>query len=90
MNQTTRYKPSPNVMLSIVDDGAVLLHLERGIYFGLNTVGADIWDMLGKGLDSETCTSQLAETYDIDKGSAAKDYQSLIDELLEQGLITTK
>ena len=90
MSQTTRYKPSPDVMLSTVDDGAVLLHLKRGIYFGLNPVGADIWEMLGKGLDSDTCASQLVERYDIDKATAASDYQTLINELLEQGLIDTK
>ncbi len=87
MSQTKRYKPAPDVMLSTVDDGAVLLHLKHGIYFGLNPVGADIWDMLNKGLGAEACVAQLTESYDIDTAAASGDYQALIGELLEQGLI---
>lgn len=90
MSQTTRYKPSPDVMLSTVEDGAVLLHLKRGIYFGLNPVGADIWDMLNKNLDAETCVAQLVASYDIDATTAAGDYKTLIEELLEQGLIDAR
>lgn len=76
-------------MLSIVEDGAVLLHLKRGIYFGLNPVGADIWDMLGRGICGQDCVAQLTKNYAIDDGRATADYQYLISELLDQGLIET-
>jgi len=90
MSLSSRYKPSADVMLSTVDDGAVLLHLKQGVYFGLNTVGADIWDMLLRGMNSDECAAQLVEIYDIDAGSAVADYNALINELLEQGLIESR
>jgi hypothetical protein len=82
-----RYRPSPDVMLSTVNDGAVLLHLKRGIYFGLNSVGADIWNMLNTAIEGEACVAELVASYEIDAKTAADDYKSLIAELLEQGLI---
>ena len=81
------YKITSDVLLSNVDDGAVLLHAKRGVYFGLNPVGSEIWTMLTQGLSSSDCVAQLIASYEIDETTAKQDYEELIMELLEQGLI---
>jgi hypothetical protein len=45
-------RPHPAVMFREVSDGAVLLQMEEEIYFGLNPVGARVWQLL-----PPTCTS---------------------------------
>lgn len=39
-------RPHPDVLFRTVSDGAVLLHAREEIYFGLNAVGAQIWQLL--------------------------------------------
>ena len=39
-------RPHPGVLFKTVSDGAVLLHVEEEIYFGLNDVGTRIWQLL--------------------------------------------
>ncbi len=39
-------RPHPGVLFKTVSDGAVLLHIEEEIYFGLNAVGAHVWQLL--------------------------------------------
>ena len=57
-------RPHPGVLFKPVSDGAVLLHVEEEIYFGLNDVGTLIWQMLPPACVSldELC-DRLAQTY---------------------------
>ena len=40
------YAASPAVVFRQMDDGAVLLDLESGVYFGLDEVGTRVWTLL--------------------------------------------
>jgi len=85
----SNYKPASDVLLSSVEDGAVLLHLESGVYFGLNPIGSEIWHMLMKGQSNSECIAQLIASYDLDESTAKRDFENLITELLEQDLINS-
>jgi len=57
-------RPHPDVLFRTVSDGAVLLHVREEVYFGLNDVGTQIWQLLppaSSNLD-ELCT-RLGEHY---------------------------
>ena len=79
-------RPHPSVVFQTVADGAVLLQMEEEIYFGLNSVGARIWQLLAKECSEldELCTS-LAKGYpEIDPGVLRTDVVELLEQL-EQG-----
>ncbi|HRQ79030.1 MAG TPA: PqqD family peptide modification chaperone, partial [Gemmatimonadaceae bacterium] len=71
-------------------DGAVLLHTGQEIYFGLNEVGAAIWELLppvSSSLD-EIC-EKLAERYpDAPRDELRNDVETLLADLLREGLVT--
>jgi len=57
-------QPHPGVLFKTVSDGAVLLHVEEEIYFGLNDVGARIWQMLPPTCaDLDELCAQLSKVY---------------------------
>jgi hypothetical protein len=82
-------RPHPAVMFREVSDGAVLLQTEDEIYFGLNAVGARVWQMLPPmcaTLD-ELC-ARLGETYsDVGVDQLRADVVELLDALREQKLL---
>lgn len=81
-------KPHPAVIFKPVSEGAVLLHTESEIYFGLNHVGAQIWQKLPEAQDAEELVSDLCSTYpDVSEDQIRGDVRQLLDELAESGLV---
>lgn len=72
---------------SVENEGAVLLHLDRGRYFSLNGIGAEIWAALSEGLGAEGLLDRLQEKYGQPRGLLEKDVQSFLQRLESLELI---
>lgn len=85
-------RPHPAVLFQPVDDGAILLHTEQEIYFGLNGVGAQIWGLLPpacRELD-EVC-ARLQDRYpDVPPEELRGDVMELLDTLTTEGLLVVE
>ena len=81
--------PHPAVMFQTVGDGAVLLHTHDEIYFGLNAVGARIWQMLPPTcVEVDEVCSWLAVVYpDADPTEIRADVDALLSQLREHHLV---
>ena len=70
-----------------VGDETMLLDLASGTYFGLDAVGARIWQMLEAGnTPAEACDAILAD-YDVERSIVERDVGALLGELAERRLI---
>ncbi len=77
-----------SVLFRNLDGEAVLLNLDSEEYFGLDSVGTDIWQAVtGDGSIEEAYVSLLAE-YDVDAAQLRTDMSEFIQELLNAGLIS--
>lgn len=82
-------RPHPGVLFKAVSDGAVLLHVEDEIYFGLNDVGTRIWQLLPPicGCLDELC-SRLAQVYtDVAPEILRADVVELLKQLEKNQLV---
>jgi len=78
--------PSQDVVAHIEDGEAFLLHLESGVYYGLNPSGTVAWQALVDGKDP---VAALTETRpDVDPEQHARDWEALRAELLREQLVT--
>jgi hypothetical protein len=66
---------------------AVLLNLKSGVYFGLNTVGKNIWKLIQEPRTLEEIREVLLEEYDVEPKRCEKDILELLQELSTHGLI---
>lgn len=84
--------PDPAVIFRTLPDGAVLLHTATEVYYGLNTVGARVWELLPPAtLDLDELCAQLAAEYpDADPSDIRSDVLELLVELREAGLVTER
>jgi hypothetical protein len=78
---------NPSVIYRELSGEVVLLNLQSGVYYGLDTVGSRIWQLLmeSRGLD-EVCAIMLDE-YDVDPDTLQADVETLVGELSDKGLV---
>jgi hypothetical protein len=75
------------VVFRNVDGEAVLLHLERGIYFGLDPVGTRVWEALVEHGCARPVLDPLLEEFDVTRESLESDVARLLGELSANDLI---
>lgn len=81
-------RPHPAVEYSTVSEGAVLLHVETEVYYGLNTVGARVWELLPEYEALPELCARLSEEYpDAAPGEIERDVAELLELLEEAELV---
>jgi len=77
-----------DVVCSPVSDGAVLLSTCREVYYGLNSVGARVMDLLSEVDTVGELVSRLAEEYpDVSSDEIRRDVEELILDLEANELV---
>ena len=75
------------VLARQVGEETVMLDLAKGTYFGLEPVGARIWQLLGQGMTlAQVCEVMISE-YDVAPADIERDVLDLVQDLASQGLI---
>lgn len=74
------------VSCDLVDEAAIL-NMKDGIYYGLNPVGAWIWNLIQKPIKVNEILDKLLEEYDVEKDVALNDMMELLEQLLENELV---
>lgn len=82
-----RYIWSDEQIGSEVDGNVVLMNLAKGHYYGLDTIGSDIWRRLEHGPEVGAMARELAEIYHHDTAEVERDVLALMEKMREQNLI---
>ena len=86
MTLTDRVVPKSDVIFRALGAEAVVLNLDSGTYFGLNSVGTRIWVLLELHDLASTC-EQLEAEYDAPRERIQSDVLALVDSLEGKGLV---
>ena len=80
---------NPDVICRTVDGGAVLLDTGQEVYYGLNLVGAYIWEHLPPVFQTlEEMSGSLSALYpEVAAETIRTDARELLDDLLANGLV---
>ena len=71
-----------------LSDETVLLDLASGVYFGLNQVGASIWNLTDTPRTVDQIGAELQKEYEIDAESCHAAVSHFLVQLAGKGLIT--
>jgi hypothetical protein len=77
------------VMVRQVGDETVILDLASGNYYGLDPVGARIWQLLTEGRSLADVRDIMLAEYEVAHEELEHDLDRLLRELLAQGLVRT-
>ncbi|MEZ5583862.1 MAG: PqqD family protein [Candidatus Competibacteraceae bacterium] len=80
---------NPNVIFQKVSDGAVLLSTWDEVYYGLNSVGVQIWELLPPQLHTvdELCHALRLRYPNVDATTIRLDALELLNDLSKNGLV---
>ncbi len=77
------------VMARQVGDETVILDLASGTYFGLDPVGARIWQLLGEGKTLDDVCEVMLSEYEASREEIERDVLRLAEELGAKKLISS-
>ena len=69
---------------------AVVLNFKDGIYYGLDSVGALVWDLIKEPKTVKEINSSVTEEFDVELSGCEGDIINLLKELADKGLIEIK
>lgn len=81
---------SSHVLSKRVGDEMVLLELKSENYYGLDSVGRRIWEIMQERQDVRSVVDVLINEYDVDEKTLCADLEELIQDLINSGLIALK
>jgi len=88
MNLTEKPTIPTQVMAREVGDETVILDLGSGTYYGLDPVGARIWQLMSEGKTLQEICDTMLDEYDVTREALERDVVELAEKLLEQKLIS--
>ena len=84
---TDRVRVPRDVLISRLQEESVLLNLDNERYYGLDDVGTRMLSVLTSSDSVQSAWLQLVDEYDVDQETLREDLFSLVERLLEQGLV---
>lgn len=80
--------PADGVAYSRVAEGGVLLSTEQEVYYGLNEVGARVWELMGEARTvGDICEDLRADYPNVDADTLERDVKDLLADLVDNGLV---
>jgi hypothetical protein len=87
---TGRLTVPAHVMVRQLGDECVMLDMASGYYFGLDPVGARIWQLLSETSSFAEIVERLAQEYNVTPEQAESDLVRFVEELKANGLLSVE
>jgi hypothetical protein len=71
-------------------DEAAILHVDSGQYYGLDAVGARIWQLIQQPRSAAAIRDTILEEYDVEPDRCEHDLLALLESLAGAGLIEVR
>lgn len=81
---------SPHQVSTSLGEEAVILGAEAGQYFGLNAVGARVWELVQEPVRVSSICATLCEEYEVNADECQRDVLALLQELRDKGLLDVR
>jgi hypothetical protein len=66
---------------------AAILNLKNSVYYGLDPVGARVWQLIQEPMTLAQIRDVLRAEYDVEASQLETDIRDLVEQMAEQGLI---
>jgi hypothetical protein len=78
---------SQEVMASPMEQELVMMDVEQGAYYGLDEVGADIWNRLAAPTQVADLCARLQVDYEVDAATCQADVLAVLNEMAAHRLV---
>ncbi len=82
-----KYSRNEQIIDGELDDNQVMMHLEKGQYFGLNPVGKRIWELIEQPKTMEEITQILLYEFDVKKNQCEKEVEAFLNRSVDFNIV---
>jgi hypothetical protein len=75
------------IVQSKMGEEVVMLDMDSGFYFGLNSVASVIWGLLSNEIGFEELIDKLMTQFEVERSLCEADTKELLDQMLEKKII---
>lgn len=76
-----------DVMACELSDGAALLNLQTGTYYGLNLVGSEVWRHIAQRRRFADLRDYIVQRFVVDSDQCGRDLAALVEKLVAAQLV---
>ena len=87
LSDQTRIVVSKDQVSCDLQGEAAILNLQNGVYYGLDPVGARVWNLIQQSKTFAEVRQAVLQEYEVEPDRLDSDLRELLDQLKEQGLI---
>lgn len=87
MNLARCFRIPDTVIAQTIAGETVILDIDAGLYFGLDPIGARIWQLMAEGAPLNGVADQMMMEYEVSREQLERDVDDLITKLLENSLV---
>lgn len=87
IESASRFVVTDQQITSRLGDESVILHLNDGIYYGLDAIGTQIWTQFESPRSIHEICHSLQQDYDVEPEACAEAVITLVQDLEVRGLI---
>lgn len=82
-----KYSRNEQIIDGELDDNQVMMHLDKGKYFGLDPVAKRIWELIEEPKNIREITAILLEEFEVTPEECNEEVQSFLDKAIEFDII---
>jgi hypothetical protein len=71
-------------------DEAAILNMKNSVYYGMNAVGASVWNLLQQPKRVRELRDAVMEEYEVDAEQCERDLLELLEKMRSEGLIEVR
>lgn len=86
-NKHPRYTQNTDIIGSPIDDEMVMMDVDKGSYFGLNSMGSEIWNLIEEPKTIKQLVDALIDEYEVSRDECKTEVTKFIDTLVDVDLI---
>ncbi|NJN23358.1 MAG: lasso peptide biosynthesis PqqD family chaperone [Acaryochloridaceae cyanobacterium RL_2_7] len=87
LTQNTTILAAPDQVSSELAGESVILNLKTGLYYGLNEVGAKIWEQIQSPKTFQEVCDAITAEYEVAAEECTQDVQELLEEMIQANLV---
>lgn len=82
-----KYRRNKQILDGELDDNQVMMHLEKGKYFGLNPVGKRIWELIEQPKSYDELIQILLAEYEVSAEQCTQEVQSFLNKAINYDIV---
>ena len=82
-----RYIQNKKMVQSKIGDEVVMMDMDSGFYFGMNSVGSVIWQHLTEAISFDELVGKLMGEFNVDQKTCETDTLDFLNDLVEKNIV---